>query len=583
MTIETEEFHHVLEAASKSNPRLVTDVLLGCFGDNAKSIVVADAKKIIDEANSELETIDVRLNQSDSRESQVLIEVRTSSVGNRDSYNNALINAIGACLPFGYFVDDILRLISNTESSILEVLEKKYGEKAQRPAFLSSLVHQLYVLRGPQRILPAFSFVAALDGCFRCDTKPDVVTHLKLLLDDLKQLSLGELFLLLDLLGDDPSSFQKQLPSLLRHCWNSGIYHLQLKILRRIASWGALRWRSGDCETDGSWAEVVETLQGLQTMNAFVSTELVETLAAFDLLESPFDSNEIIREIHSLLANFDSKEARAQAYSVISNIFEVIGDAYYEAINGLSKSERIKLYTMAALGMPTYSMSGGFIFRELLEHSDIISFPAFRRFTEQLDAESVFPQETTACFIYGFVGCALFMESPPRLADLSNADREAWQVYGEIFFWMQKLKASDEFRSRCTPLWNKLQQQLVFEAVNPLLRFAHATMGSQFPGENPVQRLFFEFQEEIRSILHLAIKRPDAVTSIDKRGNPRFETKSNLTFIVNTLGQIGNEQTVALLVPFVEDDYHGEDAVNAIRKIREGKPFEALSVVFRSG
>ena len=71
----------------------------------------------------------------------------------------------------------------------------------------------------------------------------------------------------------------------------------------------------------------------------------------------------------------------------------------------------------------------------------------------------------------------------------------------------------------------------------------------------------------------------DHLTGIDKRGD--FHVRPRITFIVNTLGQIGTADDIRLLEPLLNDEYHGEDVVEAIRRLHENKPFEGLRVLRR--
>ncbi|MCP5044605.1 MAG: hypothetical protein GY944_26560 [bacterium] len=93
-----------------------------------------------------------------------------------------------------------------------------------------------------------------------------------------------------------------------------------------------------------------------------------------------------------------------------------------------------------------------------------------------------------------------------------------------------------------------------------------------------VQRMFKMFQVNICRILEYGIRHCDRLTSIDAR-IPR--QREHTTFLIHTLGQVGNTETIRLLAPFVEDEYHGPDAVEAVRRLKSQQEFESLTVVHR--
>jgi hypothetical protein len=77
----------------------------------------------------------------------------------------------------------------------------------------------------------------------------------------------------------------------------------------------------------------------------------------------------------------------------------------------------------------------------------------------------------------------------------------AWQIYGEIIFWMSKPALDkSEINNKCRRLWEALTSELSYEAVDPLMQFQNSDRSVSLKG-GLASRMFEEFREPIRKIL----------------------------------------------------------------------------------
>lgn len=554
------------------------DVLARClrgrFGDLARRVVSGDVTRMFHDADRELDSLDIQLKGDPERRERFLIKIE----GGRQwsAYENGLMAAVGNDLPLGMFLEETLGLVSRTEKCCVTILTDEVGpEFLRKRSFRSNLFGQLFVQGAGNRSLPAFILMSAIRTGLIEGTSSETAVRVGELIREPARLTNTEIYVCLSVLDVETTHFEDAIPDLLQHCWDSGVYHLRLKILDRTRAWA-------NRVDEAVHERTTEVLDCLETSNLFLSTSLIEAMFAYGMVESPVSESDAARELREILAAPDSEIAQRAASGAVSRIFEdIFEDAYYRAIEDLPQDEQVRLYTMASLGASKYSDTA-WILQRLIESGNESALPAFVRFATTLDGESAFSQETAGQFISAHVGCAQYLERPQSLVDLGTDDLQAWQCYGEILFWLHRPGLTEqEITERCESPWQRLQRAFPLASVDPLMRLAHATMGYRPGQDRPVQTLFLTFRERIRAILEFGLVNREHLSSIDKRFPGHFANRERTTFVVHTLGQIGNADTVQLLVPLTEHTYHGTNAVQAIRRLNAKEPFEGLSVLHR--
>lgn len=249
--------------------------------------------------------------------------------------------------------------------------------------------------------------------------------------------TLGELLLTCELLRFAAPDLLVYLPGLLRACWKTGIYHLRLAALE-VAQWNALRLAPEVRE------EVESVLGTLQSSHIFLNTAIAEAMLAYGMLQPPVATDDVASELADILQSPEEPSACRRAYYALSNIFEdVYQDAYWNAVEQLSRDERVQLLIMGALGAPDDRMlTTSWILCELLRLGDSRSLPAYRRWARTLDLASACPQEALTCYVLGMRGCAQYLDEPPSFAQVRDGATRAWQAYGAIIFALSKPGAS---------------------------------------------------------------------------------------------------------------------------------------------
>jgi hypothetical protein len=566
-----------LKAAGSSAILLCTACIQGQFGGVARKVVMSDIEEMLQQAKSDVANFETVVSLEQLHESYTAVEITGSRQWS--DYEFSLMGTVAQALKYGLFFDEVVNLIGETENCCISQMEGKLGvDIVRKRSFRSSLFWQLFVIGNPIRSLPASTIIRSIDGLFAADVQSEVLERIGQRFNQIEDLSAAQIYFLLSFVRGNPLPEFCDAANVINHSWNLGLYHLRLKILDCV-----LYWRNSNL-SEATISTIADALSNLRTADPVVRTVWFETMLAYELVEPPITVEQVQKDIAEVIAQPDDTEAQQSAYHIVSSVFEsMFDDVVYRAIDGLNTNEQKKLYTMAALAVPPYSMSGDYILSRLLELNDAESLPAFRRFVQELDGEAFCPQYSDSCFVLGHVGCAKYVNEPGRLTDLSNDDRRAWQCYGEIIFWLSKpTLADDQVANRCRSLWQTLQTSLAFEAVDPLRRLAHITRKDRDGSSaDIVQRLFSMFQYEVREILHFGLRHRDNLSAIDKRLVVDASIREQTTFMVYTLGQIGNSESVEVLLPLVDDKHHGHDAVEAIRRIRSGERSSRLSVMHR--
>jgi hypothetical protein len=294
----------------------------------------------------------------------------------------------------------------------------------------------------------------------------------------------------------------------------------------------------------------------------------VEALLIYELLDQPVSQETADAEVAHVLASDDCDKMRQEAYGLVSRIFEdVFQGVYYHAIENLNPSDRARLLSMSALGAPDYSSTPDWALGELRKYDDPIVLPAFQHFASAINTKAFSTQEAIANFCRAVAGCARFLEEPTPLRSPATDEGKAWEAYGAILFWLAKPGLTDDDRRMaCAPHWQRLETDFAFEAVDPLFEMERAGWMSPGGMDCPLEILCRAFPIEVRRILEFGIQHHARLTGIFP-GTWRVVDRRK--FLVNRLGDLGNEQSARLLEPWADDALLGRHVVEALRKIRE--------------
>jgi hypothetical protein len=483
--------------------------------------------------------------------------------------DRSLLTAIGALLREREYLPEVALLLDATDAACRRSADIQARSTGRRPTAAGMVATVLVGLGRDARSTVAAAILleamnlTRLDSLFRANRrKPPAGVHdISVILDAATPGSHGRLLLACALLQplDGPEAATLAL-RLARLCWDSGAYHVQLEGLTMIRSFVA--------ETHGQplGDEIVDFLESLDVNNNIaLSTLVVETLHSYGRVESPYDEEDVRAQISAILRGPINQEIAEQAYSIVSNQFEeVIGEPFFTAVQALSAHDKVRFYSIAALGAPSYGFWDDWLLRELLTAADPAALPAFQHWATHLDLDGFYGQGSTACYLLAVQGCALFTDEPPRAVGCRTSDQEAWQCYGAIIFWLYRPQMSDEeVAARCAPYWQQLAGPLLPAAADPLYQFLHANRAYDQDGKPVLARIILTFPNEARPILEWSLRHRDSLTSIFE-GPERDDRASN---IIDMLGIVGDLETIELLRDFTDDQVLGRDAIRAIRKL----------------
>lgn len=536
--------------------------LRGILGPLARSVSQHDAEQVLHACFVNAAEFSARVEVRADAPMLVDSPVIGEGVLSLTSNEKALLGAVGRLLYEDLFLDEVLALIRRTDEQVEQIVNEWPPEHRK---YRGQLFADCYVFeRSGSKVWPSSLITVACHNAFSSQAMSPVLPKIARMLDGSENITPGELYVCALLLRRCKSEPPNHLPKLLRKCWRTGIYHLRLEILQLIQGYahnitGPLR------------DEIVGILSGLETKNLFLSTQLVETSMAYDLIEPPIDAEGAAQEIDRIIRAEDTQEIRERAYSSISRQFEdVFEGAYSSAIHELSEDDFVTLYTRGSLGAPSYGFSCDYILEELIRKADSRALPAFERWATEIDAESSNLQETARIYALAQVGCALSRPFPTQIAHLDSDSKRAWQLYGEILFWGNKSTLSHEdMLAKCAPLWERLRNEMPFEAIDPLMHLWKA--GKSIDIKLPIRvlgELAENFRETLLSLLEFGLANRGRLITVFERLTAFLE-KDRTLFLIGLLGEIGRSSSIRALESLTETPEYGEASVEAIRSIRK--------------
>ena len=361
---------------------------------------------------------------------------------------------------------------------------------------------------------------------------------------------------------------------LAQSAWETRIYHLRLLALDLIRS---LRWTIRERHPE-KLEPIRELLAQFDTRNLFVSSALVELLAAYGMLEAPVPVDNALQEMRTVIAeghhgsgNGDKAELCERAYGLISRIFEdVFQGAFYDAYESLEPAEKVSILSLAAHAKYAEFFIT-WILSNLLEIGAESAPNIFHGFAASIHSDCHSPQEATSAYVIGIAGCSDFMNEPPTYTGPDTPEHLAWKIIGQILFWRfwraRDLQRAD---SRVEELWTLLGDNTAIATADVLYRLADTWLGYHFERAKEVN-LITLFPKQVKLLLELSLRRRESLKSVFPWGGTRDD--GLLRFVVATLGRIGNDGTIPLLMEISDDPKLGAVAVRAIQQIRESSRF----------
>lgn len=358
------------------------------------------------------------------------------------------------------------------------------------------------------------------------------------------------------------------LPTFLQHAWNTRIHSVRIEALTQA-------FLLAGVADDGTRPDVVRVLEECleESKDPFVNTLIFEALAAFDALDTVISGESVQAEIERALAEPEDSHAQALAYSVVCKMFEeVFQGAYVDAVNSLEPGRKATLYAMAAMARreAEVGLFTDFAVRAIVKAPVPIAARALRLHARP-PKPSAFFQSDVQTFATAFAALGLRDEEPPRPERELNADESAWQLFGEMQFWLAKLRDSpDQLRARCAPLWQSVLRRHAHAAVHPLWYIEQEASNDcvlRHDATVGICSIVAAFPMESAQLLMYALGNFHKLTSIFDVARV-WEQREMARFAIETLGRIGSLDAIPLIEPLAEHPELGRAAVTAIRSIR---------------
>jgi hypothetical protein len=381
--------------------------------------------------------------------------------------------------------------------------------------------------------------------------------------------------LLIDLERDSSGLELDDLLDLTQIAWNTGIGWLRTEAVRMLN----FLHRRASTLGEEQIAKIRELLQGFETNDILVNTEILEALAGYGGFEPPVSTEDASTEMRDLIEagdepTFEQAETarilettwpqyrRDAAYGVLGKIFEdIFMGKYFEAYGELPLAQRKKLLELAAMSSHPGSYLD-WILWELLAISDAESLSIFHRFAMELDDKTSCTQDVVGAFLGSVRGYARFSEQPPSTHDGATDDRKAWSLMASILFWSMKDADISAANEKMALGWKTLSEELPFCFPDILQKINE----SQWLNKGHSINLASIFPEQVRPLLETALRNRKSLTSLFRHGGSSDERV--LQTVIQTLEVIGNEDSIPCLESLTEDSRFGKQAVQAIHAIR---------------
>jgi hypothetical protein len=369
----------------------------------------------------------------------------------------------------------------------------------------------------------------------------------------------GRLYLALETFNVDSADDRQALASLVQRSWDAGGYHLRLEAIHTAF----ISARSLDSD---QFAEVGEVLAEFKTENLFLSTELVDALSAYQLLESSITVEDIQSEIETVLEDPDDPDRWQIAGSIITRQFEneLVFGPYSEAVDSLAPERRRELLIAAAhvrVGMWT---SWTFDQLALLAPTaDAVIDTRIRAVlagpASAIERDQQQVQEALETHLAALRAWAVFNDGPPPYGDSGGLDEDAWRAVDRLLLAIDR-GVDDE---GATEVWAQLGGPLASAAVSVLCHIGKYEWGG---GSRPRSfgPLLDRYPNELRRLFEWGLSHRSELTSWFKF--PMEHDRDE--FMIHTLGSVGDESTATRLEPLIADDALAASVVSSIRAIR---------------
>jgi hypothetical protein len=477
----------------------------------------------------------------------------------------ALLAVAGQALMQGRFVAEVCELLDRTDAVCLHNASQLEADGSDSPisVVVASTYNQVRPADGQGL---AASYVAAAFELTSMMSRfgPDrpVAGLARRLADSESPYPWGRLYLAS--LSVDPQAPQDQatFTIILRRAWNAGGYHLQFVALR-----AAEYFATSD---EPYRTEILDVVKSFQASHWALQSSIVEVLSRFGEIDSGLTSEDLREQIREMLDHRDASEACQAAARIVSNQFEdenIVGP-YYEAIAGLTSTEKVRLLTMAAEGSDiAMSMSLDWTLDKLGAlvptgdpSLDELAKKTFGAYLNGPPNDAVMPIEATRACLAAIRGWAKFDDALPRATNEPSDEERNWRLVAGLLLSLERHDGgSDQSET-----WRQLHQDPC-NTVLTLSTLEGAATWDAFQERRPALHDLYEAHaSELRHLFEWALDHLESIPAhrVRRGGAPDH-------YVIRALGQVGDLNTAQRLRLHTLDPEAGAIAVAAIRQIHQ--------------
>lgn len=542
-----------------ADERLLVAAEAGQFGTGISTRLRGVVAAVLTEAAAATATAELHR----PKEGDMVFGGRWRMPAPRNALQAALLTATGRWLRRGSFLSEVAALLDATDTRCAAEMRRLREEGYSQP--VSAVIAATYCpgWSPSSRLdcLPASLLLTACEQDWQGRSQPRLAPGAvtKVLQSTGSPPRWGRLYLALTLLDPDDSDDVARLPSLVKAAWKAGGYHLRLAALTTVAQVGR---RIGD-QARGRLVGVLASCD--VSGNVWLSSTLVEALAACDAIEPMSTLDQIRAAIDAVLAAPDNPEAWEAASRIFYRQFEhedILGP-YTEAIAELDDRRMLQLCVMAARA-DSSAWQPGWVLREIANRAELADAAGREVLREAATtvADSPFPVEAVQAHLEALRGWARIADRLPGPGDRDgDVGQRAWRLVDELIF---RLERDDPAADEIAQCWQELHGLYARAAVAVLSMVRQASEFGSFVHSTPQPygRLVETYPEQIRALLQWGLQNRDRLMPTMRQ--PARELSS---YMIGELGRLGDTGTVALLHSYVPDGELGPMAVTAIRTI----------------
>jgi hypothetical protein len=563
----------------------------GACGSAARDVLLQECHRLLSEAAADLATISVKLNLVEQDGRKIEADWPTLT-GNREwsEYEVMLCRWIGRHLETHGFADRVAELLALTGASLQQASENAaIQEKVHPLAVLGSVLHTVLALQHVSMALPASEIYHAWRvSRFVGKTGDQLPMHwAKSLTPYVNCSCLGTVgatsFVLAEIGKHDDNLSPKDLAGLFKQAWNTKLRPLRMQALELLRDQAQqLRQKAAE-ELQGICIILEQVHAASPKGDLIMNTCLIETMNAYGLISPPVDFETACNQIRGVLdkgsahakvlfelaglfpAEAPEDPLAEEGYRIVGLFFEeVYQGIYFDAFEQLSRSEQVAFMNLAANARdPFFHLE--WILTGLVESQSPCSADIFRKYAGRVLCSTwISEHDIAGIFTLAVTGCAkVGAELPPWEMENSIA-AEAWRIMREIVYLISRGAPSSVIEES----WLVLRSEAILGAADVLFLLAKTKHAIGALRSDVNVRVTELYPEHTRCIMAHSLNHVGSLVAVGKFAEREWHTSERTRYIIESLGELGNESTIEQLKALASDERWGAVAVSAIKSIR---------------